>query len=184
MQRDAQLIEEHGIVRILLAQHSVLIHCLAICLRAMYKSPFSSSVIWCSQGSLSRWKPETAFASGGTKAFLAGIIAGLANRGEGQANEEKTNGQRQSEYESWRVSFVTGQPYSGFVASSGLGLSESFFLPPKIPKIFFKGFFFFSSSLSLASLASGVGCVGWPCPVAYGGRFGSYGAGLALDPSP
>src|SRR6267154_280447 len=30
------------------------------------------------------------------KRFLAGIIAGLANRGEGQANEEKTNGQRQS----------------------------------------------------------------------------------------
>src|SRR5271165_5476500 len=54
-------------------------------------------------------------------------------------------------------------PFSGL----GLALSGSFFLPPKIPKIFCKGFFFFSPGWADGSLA--------PWPVASGGRFESYG---------
>src|SRR6266478_4583210 len=53
-------------------------------------------------------------------------------------------------------------PFSGL----GLALSGSFFLPPKIPKIFDKGFFFFSPD-------SAEGSAG-PWPVAPGGRLGSY----------
>src|SRR5882762_2598901 len=52
-------------------------------------------------------------------------------------------------------------PFSGL----GLALSGSFFLPPKIPKIFCKGFFFFSPESAEGSAL--------PWPVASGGRFGS-----------
>src|SRR6266513_1193829 len=52
-------------------------------------------------------------------------------------------------------------PFSGL----GLALSGSFFLPPKIPKIFCKGFFFFSPDCAEVSTGA------WP--VAWGGRFGS-----------
>src|SRR5882762_3002810 len=96
VQRNAQLIEEHGVVRILLAQHSVLIHCLAILLACHVQI----ALLFVGYLVLGRVRGR-----GGNlrlrlhrrnKRFLAGIIAGLANRGEGQANEEKTNGQRQS----------------------------------------------------------------------------------------
>src|SRR6267154_737281 len=96
VQRDAQLIEEDGVVRILLAQHSVLIHCLAILLAGHVQI----ALFFVGYLVLSRVRGR-----GGNlrlrlhrrnKRFLAGIIAGLANRGEGQANEEKTSGQRQS----------------------------------------------------------------------------------------
>src|SRR5215467_1789889 len=60
-------------------------------------------------------------------------------------------------------------PFSGLALSlsGSLALSASFFLPPKIPKIFCKGFFFLSSLCALGS----AGCPG--CPVAPGGRLGS-----------
>src|SRR5215469_8212223 len=64
---------------------------------------------------------------------------------------------------------MADHPYSGGDGFSclALSLSESFFLPPKIPKIFCKGFFFFSPGLPEASGGAG------PWPVASGGRFGS-----------
>src|SRR5450432_4547707 len=55
-------------------------------------------------------------------------------------------------------------PFSG----GGLALSGSFFLPPKIPKIFCKAFFFFCPLASLAS-AGGAGAVpAWTCPGSIG----------------
>src|SRR6266478_2583270 len=96
VQRDAQLIQEHGVVRILLAQHSVLIRRLAILLAGhvqialFFVGYLVLGRVRCRGGNL-RLRLHRR-----NKRFLAGIIAGLANRGEGQANEEKTNGQRQS----------------------------------------------------------------------------------------
>src|SRR5262249_46277770 len=66
---------------------------------------------------------------------------------------------------------MANQPYSGERRLSlflSLSLSESFFFPPKIPKILGKGFFFFS--VAFAALSVGAG----PWPVASGGRLGSY----------
>src|SRR6266576_1553743 len=64
----------------------------------------------------------------------------------------------------WKRHF---DPDHGESPFSGLGLawSGSFFLPPKIPKIFCKGFFFFSPDCSEGTAG--------PWPVALGGRLGS-----------
>src|SRR5256885_3172740 len=85
-----------------------------------------------------------------------GLNESLSSRGYGKSEEEN---------DCWKRHFEPDHgesPFSGL----GLALSGSFFLPPKIPKIFCKGFFFFSGD-------SAEGSAG-PWPVALGGRFGSY----------
>src|SRR5215470_11767732 len=71
---------------------------------------------------------------------------------------------------------MANHPYSGLGGGLSLSsLSESFFLPPKIPKILRKGFFFFSVAFAEPSRAG-------PWPVASGGRLGSYlGGGWPLS---
>src|SRR5215472_14411173 len=88
----------------------------------------------------------------GTRAVYEGL--GLRRRGNAKAEEENACWKRH------RGPDHGESPFSGL----GLTLSGSFFLPPKIPNIFCKGFFFLSPF-------SADGSPG--CPVASGGRLGS-----------
>src|SRR5258708_31439306 len=94
-------------------------------------------------------------------------VAGLANGREGQANEEKTNRQRHSKTIHGESPLLIRLSLVRLRCIVRLRLVGVLLLTSKIPKIFFKGLVFFSSSLSLASTGSG-GC---PWPAALGGRF-------------
>src|SRR5260370_15808923 len=92
------------------------------------------------------------------KRFLGAFYKRLSCAGDRKSQKENAYWKR-------HLNLAHGEsPFSGF----GLAVSGSFFLPPKIPNIFCKGFFFFSPVCAEGSAGA------WPRPLPPRGRFGSY----------
>src|SRR5260370_34604733 len=91
------------------------------------------------------------------KRFLGAFYKRLSCAGDRKSQKENAYWKRP-------LNLAHGEsPFSGF----GLAVSGSFFLPPKIPNIFCKGFFFFSPVCSEGTV------VVLACPHSPSGRYGS-----------